>query len=270
LPSTFAIARYNSDGSLDTTFGAGGKVSGNVNGIAQAVVTQPDGKIVVAGEFSFGSNNGSDFSDFTLARFNPNGTLDLPFGGSGTGQVATDIGGAANSARNVVLQPNGAIVVSGKPAGNFTGSDHTDVVRYNANGTLDASLGSGGKLTLAGKEVGEGLSRQADGKLVLAGGLTTVTTPTVPATARFVLMRLNVDGTVDTGFGNAGTVDAAFTENATANGVALQADGKIVAVGTRALSVSSNFVVARYNADGSVDPSFGNNVDGYGLARINP
>jgi uncharacterized delta-60 repeat protein len=301
LPPTFAIARYNSDGSLDTSFGTGGRVSGNVNGIARAVAIQPDGKIVLAGEFELQLSNGTFVSDFTVARFNANGSLDLAFGTSGTGQVATDIGGAANSARNLVLQPNGAIVVSGKPQCSQSGCDHTDVVRYNANGTLDTSFGSGGKLTLAGVEVGEGLVRQSDGKLVLAGG---VTTATVPATARFVLMRLNADGAIDTSFGNAGTVDTAFTESALANGVALQADGKIVAVGTRAFSANPNFIVARYNANGSVDATFGSdgnlsidffgftdagenvlvqpdgkivvgglargNVDGYGVARINP
>jgi uncharacterized delta-60 repeat protein len=301
LPDTFALARYNSDGSLDTSFGTGGRVSGNVNGIARAVALQPDGKIVLAGEFELALSNGTFVSDFTVARFNTNGSLDLAFGTSGTGQVATDIGNAANSARNLVIQPNGAIVVSGKPQCSQSGCDHTDVVRYNANGTLDTSFGSGGKLTLAGVEVGEGLVRQSDGKLVLAGG---VTTATVPTTARFVLMRLNADGAIDTSFGTAGTVDTAFTESATANAVGLQADGKIVAVGTRAFSANPNFIVARYNTNGSVDATFGsdgnlsidffgfsdagenvlvqpdgkivvgglarNNVDGYGVARINP
>ncbi|HSW27801.1 MAG TPA: hypothetical protein VLJ62_33920, partial [Burkholderiaceae bacterium] len=295
---TFALARYNSDGSLDTTFGSGGKVSDNVNGQAYAVAIQGDGKIVVAGEFSFDSINGSDFSDFTVARFNPNGTLDLAFGGSGTGQVATDIGSATNSARNLVLQPNGAIVVSGKPQGDQAGFDHTDVARYNANGTLDSSFGSGGKLTLAGVDVGQGLARQPDGKFVLAGSVA------VGSSTRFALMRLNADGSTDSSFGSAGTVSTAFAVNAAATGVALQGDGKIVAVGTTVLAVNPNFVVARYNADGSIDTGFGsdgnlsidffgftdigesvlvqpdgkivvggqarNNFDGYGLARINP
>jgi uncharacterized delta-60 repeat protein len=126
----------------------------------------------------------------------------------------------------------------------------------------------------------------------------------VPATARFVLKRLLANGSPDTSFGNAGTVDTAFTQSALANGVALQGDGKIVVVGTRVLSPNPNFIVARYNADGSVDRGFGSdgnlsidffgfddigenvliqpdgkivvsgqarhNVDGYGLARINP
>jgi len=301
LPDTFALARYNSDGSLDASFGAGGKVSGSVNGRAFAVAIQGDGKIVVAGELTFGSSNGSDFGDFTVARFNSNGNLDTTFGSSGTGQIVTDIGLSTNAAHNLVLQPNGAIVVSGKPQGSSPGFDHTDVVRYNSNGSLDASFGTGGKLTLQGVFVGEGLALQGNGKFVLVGSFTEAT---VPATARFVLMRLNADGSPDTTFGIAGKVDTAFSDNAVASAVALQSDGKIVAVGSRALSVNSNFVVARYNADGSVDTSFGSdgnlsidffgfsdvgenvlvqpdgkivvsgaaqdNFTGYGLARLNP
>ena len=301
LPPTFALARYTSDGNLDPSFGTGGRVSANVNGIAYAVVIQPDGKIVVAGEFSFASSNGSDFSDFTVARFNSNGSLDLGFGGSGTGQVATDIGSSSNSARNIALQANGAIVVSGKPPGSQPGFDHTDIARYTASGLLDASFGSGGKLTLVGVDVGQGLARQADGKFVMVGS---VIEATVPATARFLLKRLNLDGGPDTTFGNAGTVETAFTQSATAGGVALQGDGKVVVVGTRAFSANANFIVARYNANGSVDTGFGidgnlsidffgfndigenvlvqpdgkivvsgqaqHNFDGYGLARINP
>jgi uncharacterized delta-60 repeat protein len=300
-PETFALARYNSDGSPDTSFGVGGKVSNNVNGRAQALAIQPDGKIVAAGEFNFDSTNGSDFGDFTLARFNADGSLDLPFASSGTGQLAIDIGSASNSVRNVVLQPDGAIVVSGKPTGNFAGSDHTDIARFNANGTLDANFGSGGTLTLAGAEVGEGLALQSDGKLVLVGG---VVQPIAPATARFVLMRLNANGTPDNGFGAAGKVDTAFTENALAQAVALQADGKIVVVGSSVFKTATEFIVARYDTNGTLDASFGtagtleidffnfgnagenvlvqadgkivvgglarNTVDGYGVARILP
>ncbi len=301
LPATFAIARYNSDGSLDTGFGTGGRVSGNVNGIARAVAIQPDGKIVLAGDFELGLSNGTFVSDFTVARFNANGSLDLAFGTSGTGQVATDIGGAFNTASNVVLQPNGAIVVSGKANCSQAGCDHTDVVRYNANGTLDTSFGSGGRLTLAGVDVGQGLARQPDGRFVLAGS---VTEATVPATARFLLKRLNVDGSPDLASALLARWIPRSANSAAAAGVALQGDGKIVAVGTRAFSVNPNFVVARYNSNGSLDTGFGNggslsidffgfddvgenvlvqpdgkivvggsarnNVDGYGVARINP
>ena len=307
LFALFVIGAFGNTVTHDTSFSGDGYSilpivqSSNSYSLGHSFAIQPDGKIVVAGEFSFDSTNGSDFADFTLARFNTNGSLDLPFGSSGTGQLALDIGSATNSVRNVVLQPDGAIVVSGKPIGNFAGSDHTDIARFNANGTLDASFGSGGTLTLAGAEVGEGLVLQPDGKLVLAGS---VVQPIAPATSRFVLMRRNADGSADTGFGSAGTVDVALAENATAEGVALQADGKLVVVGTRAFASNPNFIVARYGSDGALDSAFGtagmlsidffgfsdagenvlvqpdgkivvgglarNNADGYGVARINP
>ena len=247
---TFALVRYHSDGTPDASFGTAGKVSGNVNGRAHAVAVQSDGRIVAAGDGNLRAT-GSDFSDIVVARFNADGTLDFGFGGSGSGQVATDLGGATNTARNVVIQSDGAIVVSGQ---SDTPADHTDLVRYTANGTLDATFNAGGKLTLPGVRVGQGLARQSDGRLVLAGGVTQAATP---ASARFVLMRLQSNGATDASFGSAGKVDAPFVENALANAIALQADGRIVAVGTRALSVNPNFVVARYNTDGSIDRGFG-------------
>ncbi len=250
LSPTFSLTRYLSDGNLDTSFGIGGRVQNSVNGIGRAVAIQPDGKIVVAGEFSFESNITGEGSDITVARFNSNGTLDLGFGGSGTGQLASDIGGRLNTARQLVLQPDGRIVVSGTPVGVL----HTDLMRFNANGLPDNSFGSSGKLTILGSDLGQGLSLQADGKLVLVG---TVVNPASPATSRFLLRRLSTDGTPDNSFGTASFVDTALSVNATAGGVALQADGRIVVVGSRALSANSNFVVVRYATDGALDTGFG-------------
>ncbi len=253
-PPTFALARYNADGRLDTSFGREGRVSGNVNGRARAVAIQADGHIVVAGEFSFDSTNGSDFSDITIARFRPDGNLDPTFGADATGQIARDLGGS-NTATNIVLQRDGKIVVSGKPFGNSPGFDQTDVARFLPNGEFDDSFGSGGKVKLAGQDGGSGLAVQADGKLVLVGS---VVQSTSPASARFVVQRLLANGSPDASFGTAGKVDVALVRNATAAAVALQADGKIVVVGTTTLVSVSDFIVARYDADGSLDGSFGN------------
>ncbi len=254
-PPTFALARYNSDGRLDTSFGRGGRVSGNVNGRARAVAIQPDGHIVVAGEFSFDSTNESDFSDITIARFRPDGNLDPTFGADATGQIARDLGGS-NSATNIVLQRDGKIVVSGKPQSSSPSAHQTDVARFLPNGEFDDSFGSGGKVKLAGQDVGAGLAVQADGKLVLVGSVVQTTSP---ASARFVVQRLLANGSPDNGFGTAGNgrVDTAFTQNARANGVALQADGKIVVVGTSAIVSVSDFIVARYTPNGTLDTGFG-------------
>jgi uncharacterized delta-60 repeat protein len=262
-PPTFAIARYNIDGSLDTGFGTGGRVSGNVNGRARAVAIQPDGKLVLAGEFSFPTPNGSDFSDLTVARFNTDGSLDLPFGWSGTGQLTTDIDGLANSGSNIVLQPNGAIVISGKLQCSAPECNHTNVVRYNANGTLDASFGSAGKRTLPGVDVAQGLALQAGGKLVLVGSVAVGTGTT--ASRDFVLMRLNADGSTDTTFGSLGTtITAISSEVDRAQAIALQADGKIVVVGSTS-NINTNFAIARYTSDGTLDPNFGN---GFGFLTL--
>jgi uncharacterized delta-60 repeat protein len=255
---TFALARYNADGRLDTSFGRQGRVSGNVNGRARAVAIQPDGHIVVAGEFSFDSTNGSDFSDITIARFRPDGNLDPTFGADATGQIARDLGGS-NTATNIVLQRDGKIVVSGRPAGGFPvapSADHTDVARFLANGEFDDSFGTGGKVKLPGQSVGTGLAVQADGKVVLVGGELRNTSS--PATERFVLQRLLANGLPDASFGTAGKVDVALARNATAAAVALQADGKIVVVGTTTLVSVADFIVARYDVNGSLDGSFGN------------
>jgi uncharacterized delta-60 repeat protein len=298
-PSNFALARYNANGSLDTSFGLAGKVVSGVVGSAYAVALQPDGKIVVVGDIQLSS--GADFSDFVIARYNANGTLDTSF--SSDGRITTDIGGGTNTARNLVLQPNGAILVSGEPFGSFTGSDHTDVVRYDSTGGLDPSFGVGGVFTLSGARLGEGLALQGDGKLVLVGSVDVGIASAV--STQFAVRRLNPDGSPDNAFGSAGAVSTAFTDQGdSAFAVTLQGDGKIVVAGRSSSQANSNFALARYDSDGALDTGFANagkltvdffgftdfaesvvvqadgkivlgglartNVDGYGVARINP
>ena len=299
LDFNFALARYNTDGSLDASFGVGGKVVSGAAGLANAVAIQSDGKIVVAGEL-----NAAAGTDIALARYNANGSLDAGFGSGG--RLTTDIGNTDNRAGNLVVQPNGAIVVSGGVAKRITGGvtpeGHTDVVRYTANGSLDASFGVGGKLALPATLVGEGLALQGDGKFVLVGSVNVGSG--VTASTDFALLRLNADGSPDTTFGTAGTVTTAIsTDRDSAHAVALQADGRIVVAGT-ASNINANFAVARYNTNGTLDTSFANagkltidffgftdiaesvlvqpdgkillggaardNVDGYGLARVLP
>src|SRR5262245_36012650 len=149
----FALVRYNSNGTLDATFGTGGKVTtaflgsaGQAFAFAFSVAIQPDGHIVAAGYFS---NNAADASapnfDFALARYNSNGTLDTSFGTGG--KVTTDFAGPDDKATSVAFQPDGKILVAGA-AGPYVirGFDFA-LARYNSNGTLDASFGTGGKAT---------------------------------------------------------------------------------------------------------------------------
>lgn len=153
-----------------------------------------------------------------------------------------------------MLQPDGKIVISGKPQGDQPGFDHTDVARFNPDGSYDPTFGTGGRLKLAALDVGAGLALQPDGKLVLVG---TRMQPNAPVFSRFVLMRLNADGTPDASFGTGGQVEAALSKNVRAGGVAVQADGRIVVVGTSVFESAGDFVVARYDSSGEVDTGFG-------------
>ena len=134
----FALVRYNgADGSLDTSFGSGGKVytaigPGDEKG--QAAALQPDGKIVVAGFAHNGSNN-----DFAVVRYNPDGSLDTTFGFGG--KLTTPIGAGDDNANGVVLQPDGRIVVVGQSYNTLTQDFDFAMVRYNPDGSIDNSCG---------------------------------------------------------------------------------------------------------------------------------
>ncbi|MEJ7701193.1 MAG: delta-60 repeat domain-containing protein [Pyrinomonadaceae bacterium] len=146
--SDFALARYNSNGTLDTTFGTGGKITTDFGDFgnyvyASDVVIQPDGKIVAAG-----GSRSDDFEDdsgvFALARYNADGTLDATFGSGG--KVITDFGypGYVPGLSGLALQADGKIVAAGtvRPF-----NEDFALVRYNTNGTLDTTFGAGGKIT---------------------------------------------------------------------------------------------------------------------------
>ena len=193
-----AVARYNPDGTLDASFGSNGTVttaigSGYAYGFA-AAVQAADGKIVVAGTGSGGTNY-----DMAVARYNPDGTLDASFGSNGT--VTTAIGASNDQGQAMALQPDGKIVVAGY---SFIGtSEDFAVVRYNPDGSLDASFGSNGTVTTAigsGEDRGYAVAIQADGKIVVTGRSHNGTD------YDFAAARYNPDGSLDASFGNGGTV----------------------------------------------------------------
>jgi uncharacterized delta-60 repeat protein len=250
----FALARYNPDGSIDTTFGAGGRLITDFAGdsdAARGVVVQPDGKIVAAGEAITAT-----FHDFALARDNADGTLDSSFGTGG--MVTTDFAGSSDGAAAVVRQPDGKIVAAGFAT--FGPSPAVfALVRYNTDGSLDLTFGSGGKVTTdfgGSTESLSSLALQGDGKLVAAGSHDTGTPGNVSDIA---LARYNSDGTLDGSFGTAGMVITDFAgSNDQGGGVALQSDGKIVvaAVDTSVFDVL-DFGVVRYESNGALDATFG-------------
>jgi uncharacterized delta-60 repeat protein len=253
----FALARYNSDGSLDATFGSAGIVFLNFFGgagsdQALSVAIQPDGKIVAAGYAT-----GTQGRDFAIARYNSDGSPDSTF--NFIGRIATGFPGAVNDeAHSIAVQSDGKLVAAGltTPAGD----ENFALVRYNPDATLDTTFGVGGLVStdigVATTERGSGAAIQSDGKIIVAG-------QTFPGSAGldFALVRYNPDGSLDPTFGSSGKVTTDFFGDLdSANALALQSDGKIVVAGraqrTPDLS-STEFALARYNTDGSLDSTFG-------------
>ena len=240
----FAVVRYNRDGSLDPSFGSGGKVLTQVGAFfaeATGVAVESDGKIVAAGV--------SDF-DFAVVRYNHDGSLDPSFGSGG--KVVTDFGGES-FVWGVGVQPDGKIVVAGDSGGDFA------LARYNRDGSLDSNFGSGGKvLTDFGgpsTDTALAVAIEPNGKIVAAGH-----TAAAPFTDfNFALARYNRDGGLDSSFGSGGKVVTGFgaARFDEAWGVALQPNGKIVAAGLTIAAFDDEFAIARYNRDGSLDQSFG-------------
>jgi uncharacterized delta-60 repeat protein len=260
------LVRHNADGSLDTSFGAGGTVILDFDGgydSANAVVVQPDGKIVVAGSAQKGDPSTSFDSDFALVRLDADGSLDTSFGVGG--KVTTHNDSWWDFAHAVALQPDGKIVLAGE-AGPGDLIDHPPnfaLVRLDADGSLDTSFGVGGKVTLnvsdlaTGDDEAHGIAIQSDGKIVVAGFAYHLFSD---AEDDFALVRLDADGSLDTGFGADGKVMTDLGSNYDyGHSVALQSDGRIVVVGSTvsASFTDSDLAVARYNADGSPDASFG-------------
>ena len=244
---SFFLARYNPNGTLDASFGTNGKVIAPVpyNGeyVGEEIALQPDGKIVAVGYI----RNVSSFSDYAVNRYNSDGTLDASFGAGG--KVITQVGDYFEFARSVAVQPDGKIVVAGYSY--LGGNDWAfAVVRYNANGSLDTSFGTGGKvLTPVGNNfvyVGAVLL-QSDGKIAVVGG-------SGPQNL-FTLVRFNADGSLDSGFGSNGKVFHSIFGPANFYDGILQPDGKIVAAG----SSNGNTAVLRFNTNGSIDTSFAAN-----------
>jgi uncharacterized delta-60 repeat protein len=303
----FAAARFNLNGTLDTSFGGTGEVTTilttvSAGGRARDVAIQPDGKVVVAGEAFPGS--------FALVRYNANGSLDTSFGGKGTGIVLTNIGKNTNDhAYSVGLQTDGKIVVAGATGSNLA------LLRYTSSGALDSSFGTGGKVTTAfAVDFGCGCVNWIDlgldtssldpnaGKIVVvarepatglptlvarytgngsldtsfAGGagydsLSNLKIPSVAIQSNGAIVvagnpsggmgldRLNPDGSFDTTFGSGGVVVVSPPANTSysARDVTIQSNGQIVVAGFYSATTQS-FLVARFNsADGSLDTSFG-------------
>ena len=261
VPEDFLVMRYTSAGTLDSSFGTGGRVSTAVGSgsddMAYAVALQPDGKIVVAG--SSGPAQSDARPHFALARYTDEGRLDPSFGDGGI--VLTDFGSGRSSATAVAVQPDGKIVAAGSGPGED--GDRFALVRYTAGGALDPAFGSGGRI-LTGFRRGDygharGMALQRDGKIVVAGESEVVSGD--EDSSLFALARYTGDGSLDPNFGNGGQVLTSFGSGwlGIAHDVTIQDDGRIVALGDgdQDENERSAFAVARYTPDGRLDASFG-------------
>jgi uncharacterized delta-60 repeat protein len=264
VPGGFGIARLNTDGLIDSTFGSNGKVSFNFSskdaaGLG-AIAIQTNGYIVAAG--ISGGN-------FAFARLTPGGALDTSFNGTGklTFLAEKNTGGSASS---LAIQPDGKIVSAGARSSlRSTGEDFA-VLRLNTNGTLDSSFGSGGKVFtdfIGLADRAKSVAIDSAGKIVVGGiakmgsslGNTDLTN------YRFAVVRYTPNGTLDTSFDGDGRVTAGITNYYNGlKGLVVQSDGKIAGAGvvyTGDRSVVDGAVV-RFNSDGSPDNTFGSNGNG--------
>jgi len=223
---------------VTTTFGPGPE---EVLGLA----VQSNGKIVAVGYSLAGAND-----DFALVRYNPDLTLDTSF--QGTGKVLTDFGAGNDRAEAVAIQPDGKIVVVGYAL--MGANNDIALARYTPDGSLDFSFDGDGKTTLnlgPGNDELFGVAIQPDGKIVVIGR-------TFVSNYDYLIARFESTGALDLGFASGGFQTfslGSFDESV--NAVALQSDGKIVVAGTDFDPADNDIVVARFNTNGSFDPSFG-------------
>lgn len=277
-PLGFALQRYNSDGSLDVTFGSAGTVTTRILGfedVANAIAIQPNGKIVAVG-FADTTHVFRQKPDFAIARYKRDGTLDSTFGIGG--KVTTDFLGFADIANSVAVQPDGKIIAVGSMRLNAfePGVEQFSVARYNIDGALDSTFGVGGKVRpffFGGFDQANAVALLPNGEIIVAGF---ATNNHLPSISDFAMTRLNRDGSIDASFGSSGKVATDFSsEFDSANSIGVQPDGKIVLVGVVSkgrFAEATDFAVARYNADGSLDESFGSGgkvtTDFFGLSNI--
>jgi uncharacterized delta-60 repeat protein len=245
----FCIARFNSNGTLDTSFGSSGKVIqpiGSWNDYGNPLAIQPDGKILLGG-FCFNRSNW----DFCIARFNSNGTLDTSFGSNG--KVIQDIGLPEDYGFSLAIQSDGKILLGGycKNGSNF----YFCIARFNSNGTLDTSFGSSGKVIQpigSSYDNAYSLAIQPDGKILLGGYCKN------GSNFYFCIARFNSNGTLDTSFGSSGKVIQSIgIYGDFGSSLAIQPDGKILLGGNCRDVSNDDFCIARFNSNGTLDTSFG-------------
>ena len=256
--SDFALMRFRSNGSLDPTFGSGGKTRVDLGDTERVVslARQSDGKIVAAGVSGRSPNY-----NFVIARFQTNGMLDATFGING--KVLTDFAGRVDYLEEIALLPNGSILAVGTSSGNLVSLDMIALARYTPAGQPDDTFGTKGKVLIG---VGNGainakaVALLPNGRFLVGGAVQ----PVPHARTDFALLRFLSDGRLDTTFGDAGMVVTDFEHRwDEIESILPLKNGKIVAVGevnqSNLFVANGAFGLARYTADGQLDQSFGLN-----------
>jgi uncharacterized delta-60 repeat protein len=245
---------HGAPGALDSTFGTAGIIiTFGPSDRANALIQQPDGKLVVAGDSS-----GDGVNHILLVRYHPNGSVDAAFGPGG--KVTTTIGGGSG-AKALIQQPDGKLLVAGFSSPLTGESPDVLLARYLPDGQLDVAFGVGGAVTtdFGASETATALVLQPDGKLVVAGE------SSIYPLQHTILARYHPDGNLDATFGVGGKVSVNLGRDGVASASAdtvsallLQAAGKLVVTGSWLTRVTpNNLFIARFQADGNLDPTFG-------------
>jgi uncharacterized delta-60 repeat protein len=264
----FALARYTSEGTLDSGFGTGGKVTTAIGpstsrDTAFTVLIDDNGKIVVAG---FADVAGAGGRNFAVARYNSNGTLDTSFDADGVVVTAVAPGENRDAIQGIALDSTDKLVVGGQAnMGTGAGGLNFAVARYNANGALDTLFDGDGIVTTTmapgdNTEFGAELRIDANGKVVLGGS---ADLGAGAGSFDLAVARYNSDGSLDTSFDADGKVTTSAgpgDSDDDLEGLVIQSTGRILVGGSTSptgITIDSDFAVARYNPNGSLDDSFG-------------
>jgi uncharacterized delta-60 repeat protein len=248
---SFAVARFNSDGSLDTSFGSGGQqtIGFASSALAEAVAVDAQDRIIVVGNVG---------ADFAIARLDATGALDTNFNGAGKTTVA--FSGFSAYARGVAVDSSNRVVVVGYITDGNSDEDF-GLARLNVDGTLDTGFGTAGRRTVdfgGNSDFGNDVKLDSTGKIIVVGDSSGATTD-------FAVARLDANGvTLDTTFNTNGQLLIDFGATDIANAVAVTSSGALAVAGTSQVGSNLEFGVARITASGALDTSF----DGDGVRRI--
>ena len=267
----FALIRYLSNGRVDPTFARFPTVDAPI-GVLAGLALQPDGKVVAIGV------NGGSSTDFLVARYLPDGRLDPSFGGSGSVQTDVDFG-QIDQASALAIQSDGKILVAGtsrSPFSTISTPTQIAIARYNPDGSLDQSFGSGGKATasVTGSTQVFAVRVAPDGSITVAGAHEPGFSHPEVAMARFSSL-----GVADPSFGTGGVQVAPFPSISISSftGMGFLPDGRVVAAGDTFVGKKDRVVVERLTANGSPDGSFGSggasvfgDIAGLSAADVDP